>query len=351
METEQKITIKDIARLTGLSKGTVDRVLHNREGVSKKSYAKVMKVIQDLGYEPNLFASLLAHNKKRIIAVLLPNYNKGEFWELADKGLAKGADTVRAFGIEIRRIGYDQYNLESFHKATEELLALNPAGVVLAPMFKDDSFLFVRRLQEKGIPYVYTDTKLECGEYLAYFGMPLYQSGYLCAAILTDAQKDVHEVAAVRVQRDKHGQSDPTIHRREGFIDYISKHFPSCKMSSVFIDPNKPEEIDGILEEFFDLHPGVRHIAMYNSRIYLVTSFLKRHPERNYRVVGFDNLAANLSALKEGTVTALIAQRPDEQIHNAIGTLSDYIVFGKTPAKRDNFVSMDILTRYNEEYY
>lgn len=351
METDQNITIKDIARLTGLSKGTVDRVLHNREGVSKKSYAKVMKVIQDLRYEPNPLASLLAHNKKRVIAVLLPNFREGEFWELAEPGIRKGAEVVRAFGIEVRRIGYDQYNLESFHKAADEVLALDPAGVVLAPMFKDDSFIFVRRLQEKGIPYVYVDTKLECGEYLAYFGMPLYQSGYLCAAILTDAQKDVREIAAVRVQRDKHGQSDPTIYRREGFIDYISKHFPSCKLSSVFVDPKRPEEIDGILEEFFELHPGVTHIAMYNSRIYLVTPYLERHPEKTYRVVGFDNLAANLSALKKGTITSLIAQRPDEQLHNAIGTLSDFIVFGKVPAKRDNFVSMDILTRYNAEYY
>ncbi|MBQ9309823.1 MAG: LacI family DNA-binding transcriptional regulator [Bacteroidales bacterium] len=351
MESNQKITIKDIARLTGLSKGTVDRVLHNREGVSKKSYTKVMQVIQDLGYEPNLFASLLAQHKKHIIAVLLPNFVEGEFWELAEPGLRKGAEAVHAFGIEVRRVGYDQYNLDSFHKATEEVLALNPSGVVLAPMFKDDSFLFVRMLQERNIPYVYIDTKLDCGGYLAYFGMPLYQSGYLCAAILTDAREDVKEVAAVRVQRDKHGQSDPTIYRREGFIDYVSKHFPSCKMRSVFIDPKKPEEIDGMLEEFFDLHPEVRHIAMYNSRIYLVTPFLQRHPERNYRVVGFDNLAANLSGLKEGTVTALIAQRPDEQLHNAISTLSDFIVFGKAPAKRDNFVSMDILTRYNEEYY
>ena len=32
-----KITVKDIARLSGVSKGTVDRVLHNREGVSRKS--------------------------------------------------------------------------------------------------------------------------------------------------------------------------------------------------------------------------------------------------------------------------------------------------------------------------
>ena len=310
-----------------------------------------MKVIKDQGYEPNLYASLLAQNKKRIIAVLLPNYEPGEFWELAEPGLKKGADAEHAFGIEIRRIGYDQYNPDSFRKATDEVLSMNPAGVVLAPMYKDDSFIFARRMQEKSIPYVYIDSKIECGGYLAYFGMPLYQSGYLCASILTDAQADVQEIAAVRVQRDKHGQSDPTIYRREGFIDYISKHFPACKLSSVFIDPKKPEEIEGILEEFFELHPAVKYIAMYNSRIYLVTPFLKRHPERNYRVVGFDNLAANLSALKDGTVKALIAQRPDEQLHNAIATLSDHIVFGKTPEQRDNFVSMDILTRYNEEFY
>ncbi|MCR4570191.1 MAG: LacI family DNA-binding transcriptional regulator, partial [Bacteroidales bacterium] len=50
----EKATINDIARLTGLSKGTVDRVLHNRGEVSRKSYQKVMDVIKELGYEPNL---------------------------------------------------------------------------------------------------------------------------------------------------------------------------------------------------------------------------------------------------------------------------------------------------------
>ena len=45
MNPEGKITIKDVARLSGLSKGTVDRVIHNRGEVSKKSYDKVMKVV------------------------------------------------------------------------------------------------------------------------------------------------------------------------------------------------------------------------------------------------------------------------------------------------------------------
>ena len=46
----EKVTINDIARLTGLSKGTVDRVLHNRGEVSRKSYLKVMDIIKELGY-------------------------------------------------------------------------------------------------------------------------------------------------------------------------------------------------------------------------------------------------------------------------------------------------------------
>ena len=50
MAQNEKITINDIARRTGLSKGTVDRVLHNRGEVSRKSYDRVMEVIRELGY-------------------------------------------------------------------------------------------------------------------------------------------------------------------------------------------------------------------------------------------------------------------------------------------------------------
>ena len=45
--TKKKYTIKDIAHLAGVSKGTVDRVLHKRGKVSKKSYQRVEKVLMD----------------------------------------------------------------------------------------------------------------------------------------------------------------------------------------------------------------------------------------------------------------------------------------------------------------
>ena len=55
-----KIRIKDIARLANVSTGTVDRVLHNRGEVSAKSREKVEKVLKEINYQPNIYASALA---------------------------------------------------------------------------------------------------------------------------------------------------------------------------------------------------------------------------------------------------------------------------------------------------
>ena len=53
-ELKGKITINDVAEAAGVSKGTVDRVLHNRGEVSEKSRQKVLKVVEELGFSPNL---------------------------------------------------------------------------------------------------------------------------------------------------------------------------------------------------------------------------------------------------------------------------------------------------------
>ena len=48
----KKLTIKDIAQLSGVSKGTVDRVLHNRGKVSQKALDSINAVLEQIDYEP-----------------------------------------------------------------------------------------------------------------------------------------------------------------------------------------------------------------------------------------------------------------------------------------------------------
>ena len=350
MARNEKITIMDISRRTGLSKGTVDRVLHKRGEVSRKSYDKVMQAIEDLGYRPNVYASLLASPRRIVIAVLLPVQAPDSFWALSGTGVERAREQVEGLGGSVVKVEYDQYSLDSFRDACERLLAMEPSGVVIAPLFKYETSLLAEELRKREIPYVYIDSKPDDDGYLAYFGMPMYDSGYLCADQLTGGQ-DVGSALIVRIRRDKLRQSDPTVNRRAGFLDYLAEHVPACTVHSVFIDPNEPEHIDETLDGFFAVHPEVRDIAMFNSRIHLIVPWLEAHPRPGRRVVGFDNLAANVAALRRGTVSALIAQHPDEQAHLAIQSLADTLLLKKAPARRDNFMHMDILTRYNVEYY
>ena len=221
MEGDNKITINDVARAAGVSKGTVDRVLHNRGEVSARSKARVLEVIERLGFKPNVYASLLASRKVRRIVCLIPEYHPGEFWELTEKGIAAGKENAAKYGVTVEDVRYDQYDMESFQNACARTLEEDPVGVVLAPMFRNETLNFVKELSYRGIYYVYIDSKLEEDGYLAYFGMPMYQSGYLCADILTMGTP-VPSVNIIRVARDKKGLSDPTLTRRTGFVDYIT---------------------------------------------------------------------------------------------------------------------------------
>ena len=346
----EKPTIMDIARVTGLSKGTVDRVLHNRGEVSKKSQAAVMKAIQELGYEPNVYASLLARGGSHLIAVFMPEDEPGGFWELAASGINRTRDTLLTSGITVEHFGYDPTDVESLLAAADRARESNPSGVVIAPMFRENTSVITEELRGKGIPYVFIDTKIDDPGYLAYYGMPMYRSGYLCADQLTGG-RPVDGVLAVRVQRDAQRRSDPTVNRRAGFTDYIHEHCPDCVIHNILINPADPAGIDKAMDEFFEANPSIRHIAMFNSRIHLLAPWLEKHPQRSRRVVGFDNLEANMHALSRGTVSVLICQHPDEQLALAIQALAERIVLGKHPARRDNFMHMDILTRYNVDFY
>ena len=69
-------TIKDIAKEAKVSPGTVDRVLHNRGGVSPETEAKIKEILKNKKFKINLIASSLAMKKHKNLATLMPNYDE-----------------------------------------------------------------------------------------------------------------------------------------------------------------------------------------------------------------------------------------------------------------------------------
>lgn len=65
------ITIKDIAKATGVSTMTVSRFLNEPEKLKPSTYEKVKKAVDEMGYEPNQVARLLQTNKTTLYVYIL----------------------------------------------------------------------------------------------------------------------------------------------------------------------------------------------------------------------------------------------------------------------------------------
>ena len=103
---DQNYTIKDIARMAGVSAGTVDRVLHNRGDVSPKSKAKVQKVLDEIHYQPNVFAIGLAAKKKYSFLCLIPYYIEHDYWHSVVGGIERARQELRPFNVGIDYLCY-----------------------------------------------------------------------------------------------------------------------------------------------------------------------------------------------------------------------------------------------------
>lgn len=356
------MTIKDIAKKAGVSRGTVDRVLHNRGSVSESKRLKVQGIIDRMNFRPNEHASLIASAKPRKIVCLIPQFASGDIWDLTAKGVESAALEVKSIGVSVELMTYNQYDADSFNATCDALLEQRPDGVVVAPIFRSGTFNLVKRLSALGIPYVYIDTKLDDDGYLEFFGLPMYQSGYLGGRLLTENYEDrISEIIDVRIIRDKNSLSDPTMVRSSGFMDYIHENLPHAVVKTVWINPLNKEETFATLDGVLGGHPVPAQAAgrkavskfliTFNSRVHLVADYIRERKISGCRVVGYDMLEKNLQALRDGTVNCLIAQHSDTRAALAVRSLAEYLVLGHPILRRDNYSMMDILNNCNCDYY
>ena len=109
-----KIRIKDIALRAGVSVGTVDRVLHKRPNVSKKALEKVEKALEEMDYEPNVYASALAYNRNYNFCCIIPQHTSEAYWEEIEEGVNDATQLLRDFHVSLQMVYYERFNGESF---------------------------------------------------------------------------------------------------------------------------------------------------------------------------------------------------------------------------------------------
>lgn len=140
----QHITIKDIARIAGVSTSTVSRALSNSPELSEQTRQRILEICQREGYRVNALARSLICNKTNVIGLIVPEVTNPFYAELS-------------LGIEThaRSLGYNVIlcNGQNDAKVTEELFGFlishQVDGIILASSQQDAGTMiqkFVPRL-------------------------------------------------------------------------------------------------------------------------------------------------------------------------------------------------------------
>jgi LacI family transcriptional regulator len=350
MNPEKKITIKDIAKQAGVSAGTVDRVLHNRGEVSEKSKAKIRQTLEELHYEPNLIASSLSAKKTYHIIILIPSFNPGDYWEEMEKGIDRAMSEVAMFNVSIEKRYFNQFEVQSFFSVLDDLQNAEFNGVMFSPILRDKSLMFAARMKQRHIPVVFIDSQIEVADFLAYFGQPSFQSGYVGAKTLMLQVKDNQNILLFRTLRKGFVGANQTLQRQEGFLSFLSEFRPNVSVINVELQAGNTELNELLMKQAFDERNHVGAAVIFNSTAYNIASFLERSNIHDVVLLGYDALARNIHYLKQGQISVIIAQRPYSQGYNGIKALFNFLVL-KQPVNHINYMPIDLLYKENIDFY
>jgi LacI family transcriptional regulator len=348
---KEKIRIKDIAEKAGVSVGTVDRVLHNRPNVSKEAKAKVDKILEEINYQPNMYASALAYNKSYTFYIIMPKHASEAYWEEIEEGAFRACEMRRDFRVDVKVLYYKRFLSDTFIKTYEDCLKQKPDGVIIVPAELDETRKFTDQLHQLNIPFILLDSYMPDLKPLSFFGQDSFQSGYFAAKMLMLIAGKEKEIMFMKQMKNGKVASKQQDNREVGFRHYMKDHFPQIKITTVDLplDLNK-KEYDRILETFFNEHPQIHHCITLNSKAHLVGDFLLRTNRRNIQIMGYDMVEKNAICLREGSISFLIAQHAFMQGYECVDTLFQAIVLKKkvTPV---NYMPIEILTKENVDFY
>lgn len=138
---EKKLTILDIAELSGVGKSTVSRFF-NGGYVSEKSKEKIQKIIVEYGYAPNLFARGIKAKNNKFIGVIVPCLDSTTTSTI----LMKLDNKLRDEGY-VPLIINTNHNIELEKASLENLWRLNVEGIiVLATHITSEHKNFVKKM-------------------------------------------------------------------------------------------------------------------------------------------------------------------------------------------------------------
>lgn len=298
------ISIREVAKLAGVSPATVSRVMNGTARVDEEKRARVERVICETGFRPNEVARSLFKRSSRTIGMVIPNIENPFINELA-----------KAVEGEAYRHGYRLMLFNSDESRDKEiesirmLEGMNADGVILMTNHDDHQ----KELTDFQIPVIMIDRRIDYGQGISWIQSNHYQGGKLAAEHLVAA--GCRTIVHMRGPQKYSSARE----RYEGYLSVCKKYgmeprFIECEYS--FEDGLKQSE--ELIKQFPDVDGVLAANDIVAISLYKILIREGYRVPEDIQIVGFDNV--NLSWLVTPELTT-VAQPIKEMGEAAAGMI------------------------------
>lgn len=288
----KKLTIKEIAKKSGFSKSTVSRVLLKSNKVKRETKGKILKIIKDLEYEPNVIARSLRTKRTNTIGLILGDI-ENPFYSRVARGVLDAAEN-NDYNVILCNSSYDM-KLEE--KSIKALLSRQVDGFLITTVKLRKNTIDI--LQGKKIPFVLIDYKLDMPG-ISYVVNDDYYGGKIVGEYLVGLG---HKKIGFLGNRKLLSFSS----RYNGFKDVLKKNNLSNDWDFIVNDINDVVEIKTAIRGIINNKERITSIFAVNDFLAIKTvdnliSIGLKVP-RDISVIGYDNI--NISSMLRVPLTTI----------------------------------------------
>lgn len=225
------VTLKLVAAASGVSIGTVDRVMHGREGVKEETRLLVEKVAAELGYKSNIIGkALVAQRNPLKIGVIINareyNYFAKEVW----RGVEAGEAEIESFGVCVTYYPMDDFNEENQLRLLEQAGSHGLDGLIMKPINSPRLKSALDDLVTGGIPVITCTSDIVASKRLCFVGHDHMHEGRLLGSLLSKVIPPKARIGVIA------GSVRILGHRRkaEGFHLAVMERRPDARFLGVF---------------------------------------------------------------------------------------------------------------------
>ena len=337
------VTIKQIAELCGVSRGTVDRVLNDRGNVKPEKRQLVLDTAKKLHYQPNPAGKALAARKKNPVVGVLIASEGVHFFDDVLLTMQKAAKKYESYGMKVIWRSMRGFSVEEQCRIIDELHE-EVNALIINPVNHPEVIKKLDQLVDDGVFVVTINNDVESSRRHCYVGTDYFKGGETAGALLQMIGPKSIRAGVLLGSLNMLGHRQ----RLNGFLKILEKH-PDFQFMGV--KENNDDDMISYEEtrQLLTSHPETNALFVVSSGAYGAARAVLTMNRRDIVMIVFDTIPSTIRMMRDHVIQCAIYQHPHQQGRRAMQVVFDYLVNGIRPEYENYIIRNEIRILENVE--